>query len=174
MSQIESNRGRRSAGFGLVTAVGGAFAAAMFSMGTANAAPVVIVDPQTAPDPYVALFGAGPEQLAGNTTLDTNADLASPTNYTIFDNDVSAFEASPFEHGLEQLVNAIDPSAFYEQTGGLIAGDVGTLAGGAYLVPDDALGYLATSLDYGLLTPTGLDYILTPLIDVLLGSSPGI
>ena len=45
---------------------------------------------------------------------------------------------------------------------------------GDYLVPDDALGYLATGLDYGLLTPTGLDFVLTPLIDILVGSTPGV
>jgi hypothetical protein len=162
-----TGRGRRTA-LGLATVIGGAAAAAMLGMGTANA-DTVIIDPQSPPDPYVVLFGAGPEQLAGNTQLDTNAQLADPTNYQIFQNDVSAFEASPFEHGLEQLVNAIDPSAFYEQVGGLNADAIGTLAGGAYLVPDDFLGYLATGLDYGLLTPTGLTYVLTPLIDLLAG-----
>ncbi len=36
---------------------------------------------------------------------------------------------------------------------------IGTVAGsgGGFLVPDDFLGYLATDLDYFLLTPTGLD-----------------
>jgi hypothetical protein len=28
-------------------------------------------------------------------------------------------------------------------------------------------------LDYGLLTPTGLDFVLTPLIDILLGQPFG-
>jgi hypothetical protein len=157
------------------TAIGlaaGAACAGFIGMGAAHA-DTPVIDPLSSPDPYVVLFGAGPTQLAGNELLDTNAATADPTNYAIFNNDVSAFEASPFEHGLEQLVNAIDPSAFYEQTGGLIAGDIGTLAGGAYLVPDDALGYLATGLDYGLLTPTGLDFVLTPLIDILLGQPFG-
>jgi hypothetical protein len=45
---------------------------------------------------------------------------------------------------------------------------------GDYLAPDDALGYLATGLDYGLLTPAGLDFVLTPLIDILVGSTPGV
>ncbi|HXO58059.1 MAG TPA: hypothetical protein VN866_16200, partial [Mycobacterium sp.] len=64
------------------------------------------------------------------------------------------------------------PSAFYEQTGG---GAVGTIldTAGAYLVPDSALGYLAVGLDYGLLTPTGLDFVLTPLIDILTGTPFG-
>ena len=43
---------------------------------------------------------------------------------------------------------------------------------GQYLVPDDFLGYLATGLDYGLLTPTGLNFVLTPLIDILVGEAP--
>ena len=55
-------------------------------------------------------------------------------------------------------------------------GVVGTIADSRwrrYLVPDSALGYLATGLDYGLLTPTGLDYVLTPLIDILTGTPFG-
>ena len=82
---------------------------------------------------------------------------------------VTAFEQTAGDHGLENLIFAIDPSAFYEQT---TEGVTGTLAGGvdAYLVPDSFLGYLATGLDYGLLTPTGLDYVLTPLIDLLTGT----
>jgi hypothetical protein len=87
-------------------------------------------------------------------------------------NDVAAFEANFAEHGITNLINAIDPSAFYEQVGG---GALGTIAdtAGAYLVPDSALGYLAVGLDYGLLTPTGLDFVLTPLIDILLGIPVG-
>jgi hypothetical protein len=41
---------------------------------------------------------------------------------------------------------------------------------GGYLVPDDALGYLATDLDFFLLSPTGLDpALLGPVLDTLLG-----
>ncbi len=68
----------------------------------------------------------------------------------------------------------MDPSAFYLQTTEGVTGTVSeTVSGvdGAYLVPDDFLGYLATGLDYGLLTPTGLDYVLTPLIDLLAGAA---
>ena len=169
MSRKDSiGRGRRTT-FTLTTALGGATAAAILGMGTANAD--VFQDPYTAPDAYTTLFGAEGAQGASNHLLDINAALANPTEYQIFYNDVAAFEASPFEHGLENLVNAIDPSAFYEQAGN---GIVGTIAdtGGAYLVPDDFLGYLATGLDYGLLTPTGLNYVLTPLIDILLGEPP--
>ena len=169
MSQKESNgRGRRAA-FTLTTAVGGAIATAAIGMGAANAAP--FVDPYGPNDAYTELFGAMGNQGVDNHLLDVNAAIANPAGYEVFVNDVHAFEAAPFEHGLENLVNAIDPSAFYEQT---TAGVVGTIAdsGGAYLAPDDFLGYLATGLDYGLLTPTGLNFVLTPLIDILVGAAP--
>jgi hypothetical protein len=149
----------------------GAAAAAFIGMGTAHAdVTVPLPDPYSSPDPYDVLFGGQGTQGADNATLDSNLDTSNPSGYEVFNTDVSSFEAGQ-DHALENLIFALDPSSFYEQTGGLVAGDVGTLAGGAYLVPDDALGYLATGLDYGLLTPTGLDYVLTPLIDLLLGSS---
>jgi len=169
MSRIESNgRGRRAA-FTLTTAVGGAIATAAIGMGAAHASP--FVDPYGPNDAYTELFGAMDGQGAANHALDINAAIANPAQYQIFVNDVHAFEEAPFEHGIANLVNAIDPSAFYEQT---TAGVVGTIAdsGGAYLAPDDFLGYLATGLDYGLLTPTGLNFVLTPLIDILLGEAP--
>jgi hypothetical protein len=171
MSQKDSNgRGRRTA-FGLATAAGGVLAAAMLSMGTAHAdITTPYVDTYSPPDPYDVLFGAEGTQGADNATLDSNLAVSNPSGDTVFQTDVSSFEAGQ-DHALENLIYALDPSAFYEQTGGLDPGDVGTLAGGAYLVPDDSLGYLATGLDYGLLTPTGLDYVLTPLIDLLLGQS---
>jgi hypothetical protein len=80
---------------------------------------------------------------------------SNPSGYETFNIAVDAFEANAGEHGLENLIYAIDPSAFYEQTGG---GAVGTVldTAGAYLVPDSTLGYLATGLDYGLLSSTGL------------------
>jgi hypothetical protein len=171
MSQNDSIRGRRRTGFGLVTAVGGALAAAALSMGTANASP--FIDPYTAPDPYAALFGAE----GGQGIADNNLDLTASTEsgYQTFQTTVDAFESTASEHGLENLIYAIDPSAFYEQTGGLDPGFAGTLvdSAGAYLVPDSALGYLATGLDFGLLTPTGLDFVLTPLIDILTGTPFG-
>jgi hypothetical protein len=169
MSPKHSNGRGRRAGFTLVTAAGGAIAAAMLGVGTAHAdVTVPLPDPYSTPDPYDVLFGGAGQQGIDNALLDSNLATSNPTGFEVFTTDVSAFEAGQ-DHGLENLIFAIDPSAFYEQTGGLVAGDVGTLAGGAYLVPDDFLGYLATGLDYGLLTPTGLDYVLTPLIDLLLG-----
>ena len=166
MSHKESNgRGRRAV-FTLATAVGGAVAAAALSMGVANASP--FIDPYLPPDPYDVLFGAMGTQGVDNMNLDNSLFLSNPSGDLTFMNDVAAFEANAGEHGITNLINAIDPSAFYEQVGG---GAVGTIldSGGAYLVPDSALGYLATGLDFGLLTPTGLDFVLTPLIDLLLG-----
>jgi len=169
MSRIESNRGRRRAALGLVTAAGGAVAAAMIGMGTAHADP--IVDTYPAPDPYVVLFGANDGQGAADNSLDTSLydqDLGTG-NYAAFYNDVSTFESTASDHGLENLIYAIDPSAFYLQTSSDIVGTVAN-SGDAYLVPDSTLGYLATGLDYGLLTPTGLTDVLTPLIDLLTGT----
>jgi hypothetical protein len=162
-------RGRRTAF--TFTALGGAAAtAAMLGMGNANA-DTPYVDTYAPGDAYTVLFGAEGAQGAANHLLDVNAFTADPTSYAVFVNTVDAFEEAPFEHGLSNLINAIDPSAFYEQTSTGIAGTIAE-SGGAYLVPDDALGYLATGLDYGLLTPTGLNFVLTPLIDILLGEPP--
>jgi hypothetical protein len=161
-------------------ALGGAAIAAFVGMGTAHADPVVDIYSDTAGvftagdhvlpnDAYDMLFGSLTTQGADNATLDISDAQTNLSGYEGFTTDVAAFEANPGDHGLENLIFALDPSAFYEQT---TAGVVGTLAdsGGAYLVPDSVLGYLATGLDYGLLTPTGLDYVLTPLIDLLTGT----
>jgi hypothetical protein len=168
-------------------ALGGAAVAAFVGMGTAQASPEVTVDTyydspgviaagdlQPGPnDAYDMLFGAASTQGADNNTLDISDAQANLTGYESFVTNTAAFEANPFEHGLENLIYALDPSAFYLQTTDGVTGTVAeTVSGvaGAYLVPDDFLGYLATGLDYGLLTPTGLDYVLTPLIDLLAGS----
>ncbi len=168
-------------------ALGGAAFAAFVGMGTAHATPDVTVDTyydspgviaagdvQPGPnDAYDILFGAAGTQGAANNTLDISDAQANLTGYESFATDAAAFESNAGEHGLENLIYALDPSAFYLQTTDGITGTVAeTVSGvdGAYLVPDDFLGYLATGLDYGLLTPTGLDYVLTPLIDLLAGS----
>lgn len=160
-------------------ALGGAAVAAFVGMGTAHADPVLdtyAIDPLivqagdtfTPNDAYDMLFGAYGTQGVENASLDLADAQQNLTGYEGFTTAVIAFEQTAGDHGLENLIYALDPSAFYEQT---TAGITGTLfdAGGAYLVPDDFLGYLATGLDYGLLTPTGLDYVLTPLIDLLAG-----
>jgi hypothetical protein len=166
------------------TAIGlaaGAATAAFVGMGTANATPVddiyditpgVVLAGDTTQSPndaYDMLFGSLGAQGIANSTLDISAAEQNLAGYESFVTDVTAFEQTAGDHGLENLIFAIDPSAFYEQT---TEGVTGTLLGGAdaYLVPDSFLGYLATGLDFGLLTPTGLTYVLTPLIDLLTGT----
>ncbi|MGA9490423.1 MAG: hypothetical protein WBV80_09255 [Mycobacterium sp.] len=165
------------------TALGGAAIAAFVGMGTAHADPVTDIYSDTAgvvaagdtfhpDDAYDILFGSAGAQGIANSTLDISDAQSNLTGYEAFTTDVVAFEQTAGDHALENLIFAIDPSAFYEQT---TEGVTGTLAGGLgdYLVPDSFLGYLATGLDYGLLTPTGLDYVLTPLIDILTGTPFG-
>jgi hypothetical protein len=175
MSQNDSIRSRRRAGFSLVTAVGGALAAAALSMGTAHADPTVVVDGFAPPDPYDILFGAAGGDVIGsqgydNAQLDTSLLESNPSGFASFSTDVITFEQAAGEHGLENLIFAIDPSAFDLQTSADVVGTVGG-ASAEYLVPESALGYLAVGLDYGLLTPSGLDFVLTPLIDALLGNA---
>ena len=78
-----------------------------------------------------------------------------------FATNVATFEDG-IDHPSTDIIYALDPSAFQLQDSpGIDA--VGEGFGGAYLVPDDFLGYLATGLDYFLLSPTGLDYLLARL-----------
>ncbi len=165
---------KHSTAFGVGAAVAGAAIAAFVGMGTAHA-DTPFPDPYSPPDPYDVLFGAAGDQGVANNNLDLVDAAQNPTNFEAFMKAVDGFESTAGDHGLENLINALDPSAFYEQTGGLDPGFAGTIAdsGGAYLVPDSTLGYLATGLDYGLLTPTGLTYVLTPLIDILTGQPFG-
>jgi hypothetical protein len=169
-----------STALGIGAAMSGAAVAAFIGMGTAQAAPVVDIYADTAGvdtagdtihpnDAYDMLFGSLGAQGVDNMNLDVSTAEGNLTGYESFTTDVVAFEENAGEHGLENLINAIDPSAFYEQT---TTGVTGTIldSGGAYLVPDSTLGYLATGLDYGLLTPTGLTFVLTPLIDLLVGA----
>jgi hypothetical protein len=168
-------------------ALGGAAVAAFVGMGTANADPVIQVDGY-AHDPliiaagdnfvpndaYDMLFGSHGTQGVENAALDLSAAQQNLPGYEGFTTAVDTFEQTAGDHGLENLIYALDPSAFYLQTTDGITGTVSeTIAGttGAYLVPDDFLGYLATGLDYGLLTPTGLTYVLEPLIQLLVGSA---
>ena len=162
---------KHSTALGVGAAIGGAAVAMFLSMGTAHAdITIPFIDPYSPPDPYDVLFGAMGTQGVDNAILDSNLATSNPTGDLTFMTDVSQFEAST-DHPLADLINAIDPSAFYSQIGGLDPGFAGDLAGGAYLAPDDTLGYLATGLDYGLLTPTGLAFVLDPLINLLLGGT---
>ena len=160
------------------TAIGlaaGAACAAFIGMGAAHADPTVIVDTFPQPDPYDILFGAaGGDTLNSqgydNAQLDTSLFESNPSGFATFNTDVIAFEQNPAEHGLENLIYALDPSSFDLQTSSDVVGTVGGAAA-EYLVPESTLGYLAVGLDYGLLTPTGLDFVLTPLINILVGGA---
>ncbi len=151
-------------------AAGAAFAAALISLGTAGAAGAdpIVVDTYPPPDPYDVLFGAEGAQGAANATLDSELLDQNPGGYDALYTSVAAFEDGN-DHALTDTIYALDPSAFYEQVS---PGITGTLAGGAYLVPDNVLGYLVTGLDYDVLNPTGLGYLLDPLIELLAGQPP--
>jgi hypothetical protein len=148
----------------------------MFSMGVAHA-DVVSTYP-TDDDGFQILFGAPgtaglvPGQITTNETSDANLTASNPGEETTLTNDASLFEATGGDHGLEQLIYAIDPSSYVVQTTPGIDGFLtGAGDAGGYLVPDDFLGYLGTELDAFLLTPLGLDPgLLGPLIDTILGS----
>jgi hypothetical protein len=158
------------------TAIGlaaGAACAAFIGMGTVHAD---VLGSET--DPFQNTDTGGFSELFGGTgsvqgANDLSADISladsSPGNAASFSQDVISFEDGT-DHPITDLIYALDPSAFqFQDTPGIDA--AGESFGGAYLVPDDFLGYLATSLDYFTLNPTGLDYALGPLIDILLGGS---
>jgi hypothetical protein len=162
---------KNSTAVGIGAALSGAAVAMFIGMGTAHAAP----PDGTLADPYVNLDNGGYSELFGGTgsvqgANDLSADSAlaasNPGEASAFSTEVATFESNVADNPLVSLVDSLDPSAFEYQTSALVDG--GTTA---YLVPDDFLGYLATSLDYFTLNPTGLDYALGPLIDILLGSS---
>jgi hypothetical protein len=162
---------KHSTATGVGAAVAGAAVAAFLSLGTA---PAALADDSLAPDGYSDLFGATgtpgvlPAQGADNASLDTQLFAAHPGDAVAFDQYVGTFESNN-DHAVANLINALDPSAFVTQHDPDIDG---TLLGGGYLVPDDSLGYLATELDAFLLNPTGLGFLLSPVIEILLGSPP--
>jgi len=152
-------------------ALGGAAVAAFVGMGTAQAIPGTELDT----DGYSDLYGAvGNENItaaqgAANAALDQQLFLQDPTTALSFDHAVDIFESSDV-HALADLINALDPSSFAVQYDPDIVGTFDALGG--YLVPDDALGYLAQSVDFFLLDPTGLGFLLSPVIEILAGSPP--
>jgi hypothetical protein len=175
MSQKDSIRSKRRAAFTLATAAGGAIAAAILGMGTANA-----VEAPPTDDGFQVLFGqVGNEnisaaQIATNVTDDANLTPTNPGAETALTNSADLFQSTGTDHGLEQLVFALDPSSFALQTTPGIDGYLTGVDAGSYLVPDDSLGFLATDLDFFLLSPTGLDPgLLGPIIDTLLGFPTG-
>ncbi len=140
-------------------------------MGTANAIPGTALDA----DGYSDLYGAvGNENVtaaqgAANAALDQQLLIQDPTSALSFDHAVDTFESSN-AHALADLIHALDPSAFAVQYDPDITGTFDLMGG--YLVPDDALGYLARSVDFFLLDPTGLGFLLSPVIEILAGSPP--
>jgi len=166
---------KHSTALGIGAALGGAAVATFLSMGTAQA------DVSSYPvddDGFQILFGAPgteglvPGQIDTNITSDDNLAASNPGAETTLTNDASLFEATGGDHGLEQLIYALDPSSYVVQfTPGIDGYLTGALDNGGYLVPDDFLGYVGTEADAFLLTPLGLDpALLGPLIDTLLGS----
>jgi hypothetical protein len=162
---------KHSTAFGIGTAVAGAAVAAFVGMGTANAVVGDLLDADGYSDLYGATgtTGVGIAQGLDNAQLDTQLFLQDPTTAVSFDHAVDVFESSNV-HAVADLINALDPSAFTTQFDPDIVGTF-TEAGG-YLVPVDSLGYLAQSVDFFLLDPTGLGFLLSPVIELLLGSPP--
>lgn len=166
----------KSTAVGIGTAFVGAAFAAFIGMGTAQADPVSTYP--TDDDGFQILFGAPgtaglvPGQISTNIVSDANLTASDPGAETTLTNDASLFEATGGDHGLEQLIYALDPSAYVVQmTPGIDGYLTGATDAGGYLVPDDFLGYVGTELDAFLLTPLGLDpALLGPLIDTILGS----
>jgi hypothetical protein len=160
---------KHSTALGVSAAVAGAAVATFLSMGTAYA------DDNLVPDGYSDLFGAtgtaGYPAAAGadNAALDASLFAQNPGDATAFDIAVDQFESNDV-HPIADLIHAVDPSAFVLQSDPDIVGTA-TMAG-QYLVPDDALGYLATDVDFFLLDPTGLGFILSPVVEILAGSPP--
>jgi hypothetical protein len=157
-------------------AISGAAIAAFVGMGTAHADDTVVI-----PAGWEDLLGApGTEGLAAgqgaaDLTYDTELFDNSPGSAAAFEAAVISFQETGTEHGITQLIYALDPSTFVAQTTDGIDGYLTGADAGAYLVPDDFLGYLATDLDFFLLNPTGLDpLLLGPLIETLLGFPVGV
>jgi hypothetical protein len=128
-------------------------------------------------DGFQVLFGAPgtagilASQGATDKLDDANLLATNSGAETALTNSADAFQTTGTDHGLEQLIFAIDPSSYVVQaTPGIDGYLTGATDTGDYLVPDNALGFLATDLDFFLLNPTGLDPgLLGPIIDTLLG-----
>jgi hypothetical protein len=130
------------------------------------------------PNGFTDLFGGMGELGSENQGLNVQLATENMTSAASFSHSVELFEEGN-THPLENLINALDPSAYYNQVDagvdGTISDSSATIGGdvlNAHLVPDDFLGYTGTLLDYGLLNPTGLGFALEPLIDFLVGAPP--
>jgi hypothetical protein len=140
-------RCRRSV-LGVGMAAGAAFAAAPF--GLANA-PVAGADPAVVDlDPFEDLHGVAPN--AWTTAVDNFLVSADPTLAAGIDGQADLYnsaDADPFS----DLVGAIDPNAFPDGVPN----------------PDDLLGALAVTLDYGIIT-YDLPALLGPGLDPLVSA----
>jgi hypothetical protein len=148
-----NNRNRRSAG-GVGMAVGAAFTAALIGLANAPAARA-----DTEPDPFEDLFGTA----GGNTwtpSADSFLNSIDPTNALAgnFDTSVDNFLAQVGSNDpLGSLLYSFDPSAFsVDPTAGV-------------LLPDNAIGDLATGLDYTLFNA---DQELIPIFELFLPVEP--
>jgi hypothetical protein len=102
-------------------------------------------------------------------SLDVLLQGVAPSTASSFDAAAVAFEEGN-DHPVENLLYVLDPSAFsIQQTPGI---DGLVNAAGGYLVPEDHLGFLATSIDFFMATPTGVDYLFGPVGELLLLSPP--
>ncbi|MGB6206435.1 hypothetical protein [Mycobacterium sp.] len=157
---------KHSTALGFGAAISGAAVAGFISMGTAHADADFYEDVFGAPGTSGLALG----QAADNVALDQAMFASNPGNATAVDILGDSFENSGTAHPLEQLFFGLDPSAYQVQFDPDITGYLTGANAGGYLVPDDFLGYLGTTLDADLLNPTGLGpLLLGPLIDVLLG-----
>ena len=164
MSRKDSTGSRRRTAFGLATAAGGALAAAMLSMGTAPADP----SPTSCPTTTGTRSCSGPP--AHRASSPRRVSLTRPGHRVVR---AKTRAMRHFDHGRrhvrrqltvtrsEDLINAIDPSAFVTQTDTRHRWHP-RAGGGHTWSPTTSLATLATGLDFFLLDPTGLDYLLTP------------
>jgi hypothetical protein len=99
-----------------------------------------------------ASISMGTAPAAGADVID-----ADPVSDLIGASDPHAFSAAgvPDADAISHLIGALDPNAF--STSG---------------APTDALGLLGYGLDTYLLVPTGLDNLLAPYVDELVGTGP--
>lgn len=159
----------KTTALGIGATFAGAALATFIGMGTGHAVPGSLDDADGYSDLYGALGTAGlaDGQGSDNAQLDNNLFLSNPGEAASFDQAVDSFESNG-GHTLTNLIFALDPSAFQIQYDPDIDGTFN--AAGGYLVPDDALGYLATSVDFFLLDPLGLGFLLSPVVSDLAGS----
>jgi hypothetical protein len=141
------NRNRRWAA-GVSMAAGGAFAAALIALSNAPAAGA-----DTDPDPFEDLFGT-----TGFNSWTTPADSFLATSDPNLANQLDSMVDAYFTTAATSDVDSIQELVYFFDPSSLSAG-----------VPNDFLGDIAATLDV-LLTPSGMDAAIDPIIDLLLNS----